>query len=80
MAIQRDRTALVRARDARLSDLDAPVLPTTPIVAPTLAETSSSIEGFTPRNALVLRNPAIANFFDLCAVSLPLPRAGGLPD
>ena len=78
MAMQRDRTALVRAMDARLSDLDALVLPTTPIVAPTLAETAS-IEGFTPRNALVLRNPAIANFFDLCAISLPLPRAGGLP-
>ena len=27
----------------------------------------------------ILRNPAIANFFDLCAISLPLPRAGGLP-
>jgi aspartyl-tRNA(Asn)/glutamyl-tRNA(Gln) amidotransferase subunit A len=74
MAMLRDRTALVRAMDARLSDLDALVLPTTPIVAPTIAETSSS-EGFTAKNALVLRNPAIANFFDLCAISLPLPRA-----
>jgi hypothetical protein len=51
MAMLRDRTALVRAMDARLSDLDALVLPTTPIVAPTIAETSSS-EGFTTRNAL----------------------------
>ena len=74
MAMLRDRAALVRAMDARLSDLDALVLPTTPIVAPTIAETSSS-EGFTAKNALVLRNPAIANFFDLCAISLPLPRA-----
>jgi aspartyl-tRNA(Asn)/glutamyl-tRNA(Gln) amidotransferase subunit A len=78
MTMLRDRTALVRAMDARLSDLDALILPTTPIVAPTIAEVSSS-EGFTAKNALVLRNPAIANFFDLCAISLPLPRAGGLP-
>jgi aspartyl-tRNA(Asn)/glutamyl-tRNA(Gln) amidotransferase subunit A len=78
MAMLRDRTALVRAMDARLSDLDALVLPTTPIVAPTIAEVSGS-EGFTAKNALVLRNPAIVNFFDLCAISLPLPRAGGLP-
>ena len=78
MAMLRDRAALARAMDARLSDLDALVLPTTPIVAPTIAETSSS-EGFTAKNALVLRNPAVANFFDLCAISLPLPRAGGLP-
>jgi aspartyl-tRNA(Asn)/glutamyl-tRNA(Gln) amidotransferase subunit A len=78
MAMLRDRTALVRAMDARLSDLDALVLSTTPIVAPAIAEVSSS-EGFTAKNGLVLRNPAIVNFFDLCAISLPLPRAGGLP-
>jgi aspartyl-tRNA(Asn)/glutamyl-tRNA(Gln) amidotransferase subunit A len=78
MAMLRDRAALVRAMDARLSDLDALVLPTTPIVAPTISEVSSS-EGFTAKNGLSLRNPAIANFFDLCAISLPLPRAGGLP-
>jgi hypothetical protein len=28
---------------------------------------------------LILRNPALINFFDLCAISLPLPRAGRLP-
>ena len=27
------------------------------------------------RNAAVLRNTAIVNFFDLCAISLPLPVA-----
>src|SRR5262249_9613782 len=48
------------------------------IVAPTIVEVSSS-EGFTAKNGLVLRNPAMVNFFDLCAISLPLPRAGGLP-
>jgi len=54
------------------------VLPTTPIVAPTIVEVST-IEGFNAKNRLLLRNTAIANFFDLCAISLPLPRAGGLP-
>ena len=78
MAMLRDRAALARAMDARLSDLDGLVLPTTPIVAPTIAEVSTS-EGFTAKNGLALRNPAIVNFFDLCAISLPLPRAGGLP-
>jgi aspartyl-tRNA(Asn)/glutamyl-tRNA(Gln) amidotransferase subunit A len=28
---------------------------------------------------LLLRNTSIANFFDLCAISLPMPPAGGLP-
>jgi hypothetical protein len=78
MAMLRDRAVLVRAMDVRLSDLDALVLPTTPIVAPMVAEVASS-EGFAAKNGMVLRNPAIVNFFDLCAISLPLPRAGGLP-
>jgi hypothetical protein len=68
----------VRAMDARLADLDALVLPTRSIVAPTIAEVSSS-ESLTAKNLLVLRNPAIVNFFDLCAISLPLPRADALP-
>jgi Asp-tRNA(Asn)/Glu-tRNA(Gln) amidotransferase A subunit family amidase len=37
--------------DARLSDLDGLVLPTTPIVAPTIAEVSSS-EIFSAKNLL----------------------------
>jgi aspartyl-tRNA(Asn)/glutamyl-tRNA(Gln) amidotransferase subunit A len=78
MAMARDRAALVRAMDARLSDLDALVLPTTAITAPTIAEVSSS-EAFTAKNGLLLRNTAIGNFFDLCAISLPIPRADGLP-
>jgi aspartyl-tRNA(Asn)/glutamyl-tRNA(Gln) amidotransferase subunit A len=78
MAMLSDRTALVRAMDARLADLDALVLPTTSIIAPTIAEVASS-ESLTAKNLLVLRNPAIVNFFDLCAISLPLPRAGALP-
>ena len=73
-----ERNRLVRAMDARMSDFDALVLPTTPIVAPTIVEVST-LEGFNARNRLLLRNTAIANFFDLCAISLPLPRAGGLP-
>ena len=73
-----ERGRLVRAMDARFAELDALVLPTTPIVAPTLAEVAT-LEGFNARNRLLLRNTAIANFFDLCAISLPLPRVGGLP-
>jgi aspartyl-tRNA(Asn)/glutamyl-tRNA(Gln) amidotransferase subunit A len=35
--------------------------------------------GFTAKNTLLLRNTGIANFFDLCAVSLPLHQEGELP-
>jgi aspartyl-tRNA(Asn)/glutamyl-tRNA(Gln) amidotransferase subunit A len=39
----------------------------------------ATVEGFVTANRLLLRNPALANFFDLCAISLPLPRESGLP-
>jgi aspartyl-tRNA(Asn)/glutamyl-tRNA(Gln) amidotransferase subunit A len=76
--ILRDRLSLVRAMHERLSRIDVLALPTTPIVAPTIAEVSNA-EIFFAKNLALLRNTGIANFFDLCAISLPLPRAGGLP-
>ena len=75
IAMQRERATLVRAMDARLADLDALILPTTPTVAPTIAEVSTP-ETFAPKNTLGLRNTSLINFFDLCAISLPLPGAG----
>jgi aspartyl-tRNA(Asn)/glutamyl-tRNA(Gln) amidotransferase subunit A len=74
----RDRAAMVRAMDARLADLDAIVLPTCAIAAPTIAECRDPESALT-RNQMALRNAAIVNFFDLCAISLPLPRGDGLP-
>lgn len=75
----RERARLVRAMDARLAGLDALLLPTTSIVAPTIAEVEDA-KVFAARNAALLRNTAIVNFFDLCAISLPIPqRAGALP-
>jgi aspartyl-tRNA(Asn)/glutamyl-tRNA(Gln) amidotransferase subunit A len=74
----RERAELARAMDARLADFDALVMPTVPIVAPLIEEVATPA-GFTTKNTLLLRNTAIANFFDLCAVSLPLRQEGELP-
>jgi aspartyl-tRNA(Asn)/glutamyl-tRNA(Gln) amidotransferase subunit A len=74
----RERAALIRAMDARLAGLDVLVMPTTPVVAPLLADVAKQ-DDFFRWNAQVLRNTAIWNFFDTCAITLPLPRAGGLP-
>jgi aspartyl-tRNA(Asn)/glutamyl-tRNA(Gln) amidotransferase subunit A len=71
------RLRLIRAMDARLAGLDALILPTTPIVAPKIAEVATP-ETFAPRNMLLLRNTSMVNFFDLCAISLPLPRWNNL--
>ncbi len=71
----RERGGLVRAMDARLAPLDVLAMPTTAIVAPKLAEVADPAI-FAARNTAVLRNPSIVNFFDLCAISLPLPVTG----
>ena len=70
-----ERGELVSAMDAALADVDALVLPATPIVAPTMTEISTT-DGFNASNRLLLRNTAIANFFNLCAISLPMPGEG----
>jgi aspartyl-tRNA(Asn)/glutamyl-tRNA(Gln) amidotransferase subunit A len=61
--------------DAALADFDAFVWPTTPIIAPTIAEMEDA-KVFSLNNMLLLRNTSIVNFFDLCAISLPLPGEG----
>jgi aspartyl-tRNA(Asn)/glutamyl-tRNA(Gln) amidotransferase subunit A len=76
--MMRERARLVKSMDARLADLDVLVMPTTPIVAPLIGEASTP-ENFGRQNAMLLRNTSIGNFFDLCSISLPLPREGGLP-
>jgi len=76
--LTRLRNRLVRAMDAEFADYDALVLPTTPIVAPRMSEVATP-DTFLVKNALLLRNTGIVNFLDLCAISLPLPRAGDLP-
>ena len=74
----KERRRLVAAMAARLDGLDALVMPTTAIVAPTIAEVADG-SVFAARNAAVLRNCSIVNFFDLCAISLPLSPPGTLP-
>jgi aspartyl-tRNA(Asn)/glutamyl-tRNA(Gln) amidotransferase subunit A len=71
----RRRDELVRAMDAVFAEVDAFVWPTTPITAPTMAEMMDE-KTFARNNMLLLRNTAIVNFFDLCAISLPLPGDG----
>jgi aspartyl-tRNA(Asn)/glutamyl-tRNA(Gln) amidotransferase subunit A len=66
------RERLVQAMERRLAGLDALIMPTSGIVAPTIAEVADP-EIFAARNAMLLRNTSIGNFFDLCGISLPLP-------
>jgi aspartyl-tRNA(Asn)/glutamyl-tRNA(Gln) amidotransferase subunit A len=72
------RADLQKRVAAVTSNCDAVVMPTCAIVAPTLEEVSTT-EGFTKKNLLLLRNTALGNFLDRCAISLPCHAADELP-
>jgi aspartyl-tRNA(Asn)/glutamyl-tRNA(Gln) amidotransferase subunit A len=78
IAMIQARLALVRRMDALFADFDVLVMPTVPVVAPKIADVATH-EAFIATNFRVLRNTSIVNFFNLCAITLPMPREGGLP-
>ena len=66
----------------RLGDFDAVVSPTVPIVAPpiaVLAPGAERDEAFFAVNAQLLRNTAVVNMLDGCAISIPCHVPGELP-
>jgi aspartyl-tRNA(Asn)/glutamyl-tRNA(Gln) amidotransferase subunit A len=76
--LQRARAQLVAATDLAADQFDALIMPTAKIVAPLLSEIATP-ESFGAKSAVLAGNTNIVNFLDLCAISLPIPRAGGLP-
>jgi len=74
----RARAGLIRRVAAISGPFDALVMPTVPIVAPSLASLEAE-EQFGTVNLLVLRNPTIANVLDRCAISIPCHRHGDAP-
>jgi aspartyl-tRNA(Asn)/glutamyl-tRNA(Gln) amidotransferase subunit A len=76
--LQRERARLISEMDLVAEEFDALIMPTTKIVAPLLSE-SITPEGFAAKTPALAGNTNIVNFLDLCAISLPIPRAAGLP-
>ncbi len=78
-------TLLAARRDiiARFSavtqDFDALVLPTCPLIPPAIAALEADEAEYSRVNLLQLRNTAIGNFLDRCAISLPCHAPGEAP-
>lgn len=72
------RARLVDSFNASMAGFDAMVMPTVPIVAPTIAELDDE-RAYNRINLLILRNTALGNFLDQCAISIPCHRAGQAP-
>jgi aspartyl-tRNA(Asn)/glutamyl-tRNA(Gln) amidotransferase subunit A len=73
------RERFVRTINAAASGYDALLMPTTPDTAPTIAEASKDDESYFRFNGRMLRNTAIVNLFDGCALSLPCHDPGSAP-
>jgi aspartyl-tRNA(Asn)/glutamyl-tRNA(Gln) amidotransferase subunit A len=70
-----ERQALMRRLDDHFREFDVFLMPTVPIDAPTFGDVATA-DGFAEKNILLLRNTAIANFFDCPAISLPMTKLG----
>ena len=73
--MQQARSKLQTQLDAAIADFDVLILPTVPVVAPTIKSLDKA-DDFNHTNMLILRNPSVFNFYDLPAASIPLPRSG----
>lgn len=73
------RQQWIARMEARLDSFDAVLSPTVPIVAPPIASVLTDDAEFFRVNGLLLRNTAVVNMLDGCAISLPCHTPGQLP-
>lgn len=62
-----------------LEPYDALIMPTVPILPPTIKLLEEDEDSYIKYNRLVLRNPTIINYLDGCAFSLPCQNGENLP-
>ena len=69
----------MREVEALLAPFDAFLMPTTPCVAPTIAEVDRSDDDYFRWNMRILRNVGVVNFLDGCALTLPCQAPTAAP-
>jgi len=72
------RARIIATANAATRDYDALLMPTTPVIPPRIADLDDERE-YGRVNLLVLRNCAVGNFLDRCAISLPCHASGEAP-
>jgi aspartyl-tRNA(Asn)/glutamyl-tRNA(Gln) amidotransferase subunit A len=75
----RQRAEYMRTVEALAAPYDAMLMPTTPTIAPMIAEVDRSDEDYFRWNFRILRNVGIVNFLDGCAASVPCHAPGTAP-
>jgi aspartyl-tRNA(Asn)/glutamyl-tRNA(Gln) amidotransferase subunit A len=72
------RAAIMARMNAATADYDALIMPTCPLLPPSIGSLDDEAE-YNRVNQLQLRNTAIGNFLDRCAISLPCQEIGEAP-
>lgn len=70
------RADLISTFQALTAPFDAWILPTVPIIAPTIDECERNEDGV---RAKLIRNPSLFNFLNCPAISIPIHRVGDAP-
>jgi aspartyl-tRNA(Asn)/glutamyl-tRNA(Gln) amidotransferase subunit A len=73
------RAQFIREVERLAAGFDAILMPTTPCIAPTIAEADVSDDDYFRWNMRVLRNNGLINFLDGCAASVPCHEPGAAP-
>jgi len=73
------REEYIRTVAAAAAPFDAILMPTTPCVAPAIAEASRSDEDYFRWNFRIMRNTGLINFLDGCAATLPIHERAAAP-
>jgi len=73
------RRRFVADVESAVRGFDLLLMPTTADTAPTIAEVAASDESYFRFNGRMLRNPALVNLFDGCALSVPCHRPDEAP-
>jgi aspartyl-tRNA(Asn)/glutamyl-tRNA(Gln) amidotransferase subunit A len=79
VAILELRSAFIREVEALAMPFDAIVMPTTPCIAPPIADTEASEEAYFRWNFRIMRNTGLFNFLDGCAATVPCHEPGAAP-
>jgi aspartyl-tRNA(Asn)/glutamyl-tRNA(Gln) amidotransferase subunit A len=73
------RAAYMEEVGRAVAGFDAFLMPTSPCVAPPIAEADASDDAYFKWNGRILRNTGLANFLDGCAASVPCHAPGAAP-
>ena len=79
LVAMKERDALIKEANKVTGQFNAIIMPTTPIIAPSIKALEEDTDLYLKTNILSLRNTFCFNFLDRCALSIPIHSSGEAP-